>query len=277
MSTPYAEVIGDPIAHSKSPLIHKFWLEKLGLPGDYRATRVAAEGLRDFLGARNTDPDWRGCNVTVPHKQAIVPLLDSLSPLAKQVDAVNTVIRGEAGLRGANTDVNGIIDALPTFEPGRLQTACLIGSGGAAHAAMAALRLLGVSKVLLHVRNPGKGRHLLEHAGMQGGVRSVDDGDSFRSAQLIVNASILGMDGQAPMPEALISAVDSIEDPETVVMDMVYAPLETPLLAAARRRGLRAIDGLGMLVGQAATAFEAFFGVPPPRQFDGELRALLTS
>jgi shikimate dehydrogenase len=277
MAVPYAEVIGDPIAHSKSPVIHNFWLERLGLPGEYRACRVTADALPGYLESRRADSDWRGCNVTVPHKQAVIPLLDSLSPLAERVHAVNTVLRDEAGLRGANTDVNGVVDALPEFGVGRPRTACLIGSGGAAYAAMAAFRLLGVSKVLLNVRNAEKGRLLLEHSGMPGQVRPIDDGASFRDADLIVNASVLGMKDQASMPDALIAAVDSIEDKETVVLDMVYAPLETELLLAARRRGLRAVDGLAMLVSQAATAFEAFFGAPPLRREDRELRALLTS
>src|SRR5439155_19748837 len=106
MSNPYAEVIGDPVAHSKSPLIHRFWLEKAGIEGDYRTTRVEGPGLSAYLAQRRADPDWRGCNVTVPHKQAVIPLLDRMTPLAQQVGAVNLIASCE-GLLGGNSDVEG--------------------------------------------------------------------------------------------------------------------------------------------------------------------------
>ncbi|MGE5722604.1 MAG: shikimate dehydrogenase, partial [Sphingomonadales bacterium] len=154
---------------------------------------------------------------------------------------------------------------------------CLIGSGGAAMAAMAAFRLLGIDRVLLNVRDRAKGRALLDRAGLDGRVGVVDDCANIRGAQLIVNATSLGMKGQPPMPPSLLSCIESIEDDRTIVFDMVYVPLETGLLAAARQRGLRTVDGLKMLVGQAATAFEAFFGLPAPRAHDAELRTLLTS
>jgi shikimate dehydrogenase len=276
MSNPYAEVIGDPVDHSKSPLIHRFWLEKAGIEGDYRTTRVEGPGLSEYLAQRRTDPDWRGCNVTVPHKQVVIPLLDRMTPLAQQVGAVNLIASCE-GLLGGNSDVEGITSALPSFPKGAFRQACLIGSGGAALAALAAFRLLGIPQVMLNVRDQAKGRRLLEQWRFPGRVAAVDDRDNLLGAQLIVNATTLGMTGQTAMPETLLQHVATHPDDRAVVFDMVYAPLETELLAAARRRGLRTVDGLAMLVGQAATAFAAFFQIPAPREHDAELRALLTS
>jgi shikimate dehydrogenase len=277
MPATYAEVIGDPIAHSKSPAIHRFWLEQLGLDGDYRSTRVASGDLRAYFQSRRSDPDWRGCNVTVPHKEAVLSMLGELTPMALAVGAVNTVFPHDDQLAGANTDVDGVVNALPSFGEGELRCACLIGSGGAARAAIAAFKLCGVEEVLLNVRNIEKGERLLAELGMKGRVASVADGENFGRAQVIVNASTLGMTGQAPMPEPVLQQIGAIEDPATIVFDMVYAPLETELLRAARARGLRTVDGLQMLIGQAAVAFEAFFGAPAPREHDAELRALLTS
>jgi shikimate dehydrogenase len=271
----YAEVIGDPIGHSKSPLIHKFWLSKLGLEGDYRATRVAADGLEAYFGERRTQGDWRGCNVTVPHKQAVIASLDRLSERAREVGAVNTVVADDGALAGDNTDVGGIIDALsPVTRPAR---ACLIGSGGAALAALAAFRLLSVSFVSLNVRDRAKGERLLAASGLDGRVGAIDDRDGLLGADLIVNATTLGMAGQTAMPDEVLRHVGAITNPGVAVFDMVYSPLETALLAAARARGLVAIDGLEMLVGQAALAFAQFFGREAPRVHDAELRALLTS
>src|SRR5688572_22085136 len=142
MTIPYAEVIGDPIAHSKSPLIHRFWLAKQGLDGDYRATHVRAGELGDYLNNRRADPDWLGCNVTVPHKQAVIPFLDQRTPLAEQVGAVNVIVPREGELLGGNSDVEGITGSIPEFRRGELRQACLIGSGGAALAALAACRVL---------------------------------------------------------------------------------------------------------------------------------------
>lgn len=274
MPIPYAEVIGDPVAHSKSPLIHRFWLAREAIDADYRATHVTAEGLGDYLARRRDDPDWRGCNVTVPHKQAVIPYLDGMTPFSEQVGAINVVMPRD-GLVGANSDVEGITSALPPME--KLGQACLIGSGGAALAALAAFRLLGIAKVSLNVRNRLKGEQLLAAWGFDGRVGAIDDADNIRSAQLVINASTLGMAGKDPMPDSLLRLVEAHPDDEVVVFDMVYAPLETALLAAARRRGLRTVDGLAMLVGQAAGAFEAFFRCPAPRAHDAELRALLTS
>jgi shikimate dehydrogenase len=269
--TPYAEVIGDPIAHSKSPAIHNFWLEALGIEAGYRAMLVT--DLSAYFRARRTDPDWRGCNVTAPHKQAVIPFLDEASPIG----AVNCVIREGDRLIGLNTDVDGVREALagaplcspaqagaqtepeswaPAFAGERvgLDRVVLIGSGGAAKAARAALADKG--EIICITRE------------------NIDDVDLMAGAALIVNATPLGMAHAAPMPEALLAALSSAA-PGAMVLDMVYQPLDTAFLQAARAAGLRTVDGLAMLIGQARRAFRLFFGAEPPAEHDAELRHLL--
>lgn len=285
MSRPYAEVIGDPIAQSKSPAIHGHWLGKLGLEAGYRAHHVTADGLADYLAARRVDPDWRGCNVTMPHKQAIMPLLDRLDPLAARVGAVNTVVRGVDGLlSGFNTDVPGFLEPLRSLLERRylFKMARIFGTGGAARAIVAALAAENFILVLA-ARDPAKAGTLLAELDPDGEHHTVDINhfsdptdfpfdDRDGCLDLIVNASPLGMAGQPPL------VIDfSHIPPGSVVYDIVTHPLETPLLQAARAAGLRTVDGLSMLIGQAAAAFEHFFGQPPPRD-DGDagLRAMLT-
>ena len=137
MSSPYAEVIGDPIAQSKSPATHGFWLAELGIDADYRACHVIASGLADYLASRRRDPAWRGCNVTMPHKQAAMPLLDRIDPLAARVGAVNTIVPEDGGLAGYNTDVPGFLEPLePLLANTHLfRMARVLGTGGAARAA----------------------------------------------------------------------------------------------------------------------------------------------
>ena len=269
MSLPYAEVIGDPIAHSRSPVIHRFWLDRAGVAGDYRRAHVLAAGLTDYLAARRADPLWRGCNVTVPHKEAVLALIDHVHPDAAEVGAVNTIWRGGDGrLQGRNTDVEGIRRALEGVALAGRHVA-LAGAGGAARAALFALRAAGVARVDVLNRTPARARGLLDHFGMRGDVLPLD---AAPVADLLVNASTLGMAGQPPLP-VRIDALPA----GAAVFDMVYSPLETPLLRAARTKGLRCIDGLEMLIGQAAGAFATFFGIDAPRDGDAALRALLTA
>lgn len=267
---PYAEVIGDPIAHSKSPLIHRFWLEALGIEGAYRATRVAAEDLGAYFAGRREDPAWRGCNITIPHKQAALDHVDDPGGVRASIGAINTVIRGEeGGLIGTNTDAGGFYAPIAGLElEGR--HAVVIGAGGAARAVLFALARVGIGRVTILNRNVLKAAGLLGGFGLKGDA--VPLGSPLPPADLLVNASALGMTGQPPL------ALDLAPLPEhAVVYDAVYAPLETPLLAEARARRLDTVDGLEMLVGQAALAFELFFGAEPPRDRDEELRALLTA
>ena len=283
MFQPYAEVIGDPIAQSKSPAIHGHWLREAGITADYRAHRVTSAGLAGYLAARRADDAWRGCNVTMPHKQAIIPLLDRLDPAALRIGAVNTVVREGTKLVGYNTDAAGFL------EPLRRELACdhlfrmarVLGTGGAARAIVTALAGEGMV-IVLAGRDPAKARALLDELDPGGEHHAVDIAhfadttdfafdDRESCLDLIVNASPLGMTGQPALAFDL-----SHVPPGSIVYDIVTHPLDTPLLRAARAAGFRTVDGLAMLIGQAADAFEKFYGQKPPRdQGDKALRAMI--
>lgn len=264
---PYAEVIGDPIAQSKSPAIHGFWLGKLGIDAEYRAAHVKPEELADYIAARRGDANWRGCNVTMPHKQAVMGLVDRLDSVAQQVGAVNTVMPVAGKLIGDNTDVPGFAEHLlgRTFE-----RALVIGAGGAARAVLEALRVMGVGSVALMNRSEDKARDLLDEFGLGGEALGL--GEVCAPAGLLVNTSSLGMAGHPPLPDGLLDRVGA----GGTVYDIVTTPLETELLKAAKARGFATIDGLSMLIGQADHAFRRFFGALPPREADAELRARIT-
>ena len=287
MSCVYAEVIGDPIAHSKSPLIHNFWLKKLGIDAEYRAFHVKSKDLAHYLAQRREDPDWRGCNVTIPHKSTVLDHLEKVTDSATLIGASNCIYRVGDTLMGTNTDVVGVRESLhflfADYEPASF-AAFIIGAGGAARAAAYALWSIGCP-IDFVARNADSARKIANDlAGERSeeiGILSfeqfqhlvLDQPRHHRSASetlLIINASPLGMSG---MPELTIDLEHLAKS--TVVFDMVYAPLETRLLASARKYGLTTIDGLNMLIGQAADAFKLFFGQSAPREHDAELRALL--
>lgn len=285
MTTPYAEVIGDPIAQSKSPKIHNFWVAKLGIDTEYRACHVRPEDLPDYLAARRSDPLWRGCNVTMPHKQAVMPLLDRIAPPADAIGAVNTIVPVESGgLAGTNTDAAGFLEPLrdDLAATHYFRMARIMGTGGAARAIIAALADKGFTLVVAG-RNPGKARALLDELAPKGEHHAIDlahfaDPTDFAfddregCLDLVINASSLGMQGQPPL------AFDwSHAPPGSIAYDIITAPLDTPFLQGARAKGHRSVDGLAMLIGQAAVAFEKFFGQPAPREHDAELRAILTA
>lgn len=265
---PYAEVIGDPIAHSKSPLIHNFWLEALGIDAEYRKTRVAPEGLAAYFLDRRADPDWLGCNITLPHKIAALDYVDDPGGVRERIGAINTVACETGGpLIGTNTDAGGFLQPLMARK-WRGTRAILVGPGGAARAIGFALRSVGVTELTIVARDAARGRALLERLGMDGAVQ--DFAAPLPEADLLVNASALGMTGQPPYAPDLAPLPAA-----AAVYDIVYAPLETPLLAAARARGLETVDGLEMLIGQAALAFDIFFDAEAPRDLDAELRGRL--
>ncbi|WP_106640398.1 shikimate dehydrogenase family protein [Allosphingosinicella vermicomposti] len=269
MTRPYAEVIGDPVAHSKSPLIHLFWLDRLGMDGDYRAVQVKAADIGAYLSARQDDPAWRGCNVTMPLKQAIIPHLSALDATARKAGAVNLV---GYDYIGRNSDVAGISGVLTSHELAADGNAHIIGTGGAARAAVAGVLAAGIGAAQIHIhgRDPGKAADL---AGEMLGARH-QSGTIARltlaNSGLLINATPLGMTGYPQLPILLDGAA-----PELIVYDLVYNPMETPLLQQARKRGLRVYDGLDMLIGQAAEAFALFFGAQPPRMHDADLKARL--
>ena len=269
---PYAEVIGDPIAHSKSPLIHRHWIEAAGIRADYRTAHVTAAGLAEYFADRRADPDWRGCNVTIPHKLAVFDHIADPGGVRDTIGAANTVFRGEdGGFVLTNTDAAGFYAPIAELDLAGAPVV-VIGAGGAARAVLFALARLGVGQVTILNRNVLKAAALLSVFGLKGQALALDA--KLPSAALLVNASALGMVGQASLDLDLSTLPD-----DALVYDLVYAPLETPLLAAARARELETVDGLDMLIGQAAIAFELFFGVAPPRDetLNAQLRALLTA
>jgi shikimate dehydrogenase len=282
MSLPYAEVIGDPIAQSKSPTIHGFWLQSLDIKAKYQATHVHTGQLGEFLNTRRPDPLWRGCNVTMPHKQAVIPLLDRLDPLTAAVGAVNTIVPEHGQLVGYNTDVPGFLEPLRT-ELDRthyFRMARVLGTGGAARAIIKGLADAKLV-IVLAGRNPEKARALLDELDPTGEHHTTDiahfaDPTDFAfddregCLDLVVNASSLGMTGQPPLNFDLSHA-----PPGSIFYDIVTSPLETPFLKSARAAGFRTIDGLSMLIGQADHAFRRFFGAHPPRDKDADLRKVL--
>lgn len=267
---PYAEIIGDPVAQSKSPLIHGFWLEALGLPGDYRREHVLADDVVAYVDRRRVDPDWRGCNVTMPHKAAVMALVDDPGDVRGSIGAMNTIIRQPDGaLIGTNTDAAGFYTPLAELDLEGAPVA-VVGAGGAARAVLFALARADVGHVTILNRSPLKAMGLLATFGLKGEVVGLDA--ALPPVSLLVNSSSLGMTGQPPLDLDLSPLPDN-----AIVYDLVYSPLQTGLLKAAARRGLDSIDGLDMLIGQAALAFELFFGASPPEGRDEELRALLTA
>jgi len=282
MIKPYAEVIGDPIAHSKSPAIHNFWLEKLGAAPTYRAQHVLSDKLGDYIKSRRSDPEWRGCNITMPHKQAVIDLADRLDPVATQIGAINTLVREGDQLIGYNTDAVGFLEPLrgELSQEHYFRMARVLGTGGAARAIVAGLAGQGFT-IVLAGRNPDKARSILEEVAPKGEHHAVhldhfaeptdfafDDRDGC--LDLVVNASPLGMRGQSEL------AFDwSHAPPGAIAYDIVTDPLDTALLRNARAAGHQTLDGLNMLIGQAAAAFEKFFGQAAPREHDAQLRELL--
>jgi shikimate dehydrogenase len=265
-------IIGHPVAHSRSPLIHGHWLAEHGLAGSYERVDVLPSGLTAFV-ARIRAGEFAGGNVTVPHKEAVLPLLDEVSETARRMGAVNTIWRDEGGrLHGDNTDAFGFLAHLDACVPGWLQrtrTALILGAGGAARAVIHGLVARGVERILLVNRSAERA---VELAALFGNGVSAQPWAAAAAlvggSDLIVNTTSLGMRGQPPL------AIDlSALRPGTIVDDIVYVPLETPLLAEARGRGGVAVDGLGMLLHQAVPGFERWFGLRP--QVTPALRAKL--
>lgn len=266
--TKFADVIGHPISHSKSPLIHRFWLDQLGIVADYRAQDIPPENLGAYFAKMADDGDWRGCNITIPHKIAALDFVTDPGEVRTSIGAINTVFRGDKGeLIGTNTDAGGFFGPIADL-PLAGETAIVIGAGGAARAVLFALAQADIGDVVILARNVLKAAGLLAHFGLKGRVLPMDA--RLPESALLVNASPLGMTGQESLD------IDLSPLPEhALVYDLVYAPIETALLKAARARELETVDGLEMLVGQAAIAFELFFGVAPPQDGEDILRAKL--
>ena len=267
-----AGVVGRPVRHSLSPLIHNAWLAGAGIDGVYVAFSPAETGLAALVdGFRGGVV--RGLNVTLPFKAEALALADQASDAARAAGAANLLVfREDDEVMADNTDGVGLLAALrdqADFQPAA-GSIVVLGAGGAAQGAVAALLAAGAPQVRLVNRTRAKAQGLADFFGPK---VAVFDWDQLARAQsgaaALINATSLGLAGGAPLD------VDLAPLPGTaVVMDMVYKPLETPLLAQARKRGLRTADGLAMLVGQAAPSFEAFFGRPPPADVDVRTLAL---
>ena len=254
-------VIGWPVEHSRSPLIHDYWIRQLGLQAAYRREAVPPERFADFV-THLADHGYLGANVTVPHKETALALSEP-DALAQAVGAVNTLWLDDGVLRASNTDVEGFVASLDTGVPSWAQiveSAVVLGAGGAARAIVFGLLERGVGRI--HVVNRSLDRATAMYRRF--GDRVVPShwerrNELLAGAGLLVNTTTLGMAGQ-PRLEIDLAPLAAT----AVVADIVYAPLVTPLLAAAQGRGLRTVDGLGMLLHQAAGAFARFFGVRPP-------------
>jgi shikimate dehydrogenase len=270
-SQPYAEIIGDPVAHSRSPAIHNFWLRSLGLSGEYRATRVSQAELPAYLAQRRADPDWCGCNLTAPLKRSILPHLDRLSLEVEAIGAANCVMPDGDALVGLNTDIDGVAEALGTLQR-PVREAAIIGAGGAARAAASYLFGQGCRTIHLLVRRPEKVTNFLR-AGSDCRVvaHPIDESaPAVSRSTLLINASPLGMTHVDPPPAAILDAICSAR--QLMIFDMVYDPEETVLLRTGREAGHKGIGGLTMLIGQARHAFWLFFGNQTPRAKDRKLR-----
>jgi shikimate dehydrogenase len=265
-----AFVIGYPIKHSRSPLIHGTWIAEHGIDGTYEAIEVAPETLPVFVD-RVRAGEFAGGNVTIPHKEAVFALCDSVDPLARTIGAVNTLVRQADGrIHGFNTDYMGFLGNLDQNAPGwddNPSRAIVLGAGGASRAILVALRERGYDEILILNRTEQKAVALaLEISGPFTPGRLDEFGEFAASADLVVNTTSIGMHGSR------FDDLDlSLLPKSALVTDAVYVPLLTPLLADARALGLRTVDGLGMLLHQAIPGFEAWFGVRP--SVTPELRA----
>ena len=264
---PFAAIVGWPVEHSRSPALHGFWLRQHGIDGHYgrlpvEPNRQALQALVAFL---KRTPNARGCNLTLPHKIEIMPLLDRIDPAAARIGAVNTVVKQPDGtLEGRNSDGQGFLAALkdgaPDWQAAR-GPVVVLGAGGAARAVVASLIDAGVPELRLVNRTQATavtlGMAFTPTDGRRIAIERWDDrAAALDGATLLVNTTSLGMKGQPPLD------LDLAKLPRTAVVDdIVSTPLETPLLAAARARGHRCIDGLGMLLHQGRLSFEAWFGV----------------
>ena len=270
MSKPRAAcLIGWPAAHSRSPLIHHYWLRKLGIEGGYSIEAVPPEGFAEFMLHLSTH-GFVGANVTIPHKERALAL-SMPDARARAVGASNTLWYEGGELRSTNTDIEGFINNLDACAPGwdGVEDALVLGAGGSSRAVVFGLIERGIKRVHLANRTLERARALADQFGAN--VHPVSwqaIGDLLPRAGLLVNTTSLGMHGQ-PALEADVSRLPS----HAVVADLVYVPLQTPLLTAARARGLKTADGLGMLLHQAVRGFELWFGQRP--EVSSELRDLV--
>ena len=265
-----AFVTGHPIAHSRSPRIHGHWLEQYGIDGSYQAIDVAPERFAEFVKTLQAN-NYRGGNVTIPHKEAAFALAERRDQAAEEIGAVNTLWFDDGVLWGGNTDGHGFAANLDDHAPDWASNgpAVVLGAGGASRAVIHALKQRGVADIRIVNRTLARAQELRDRFGAGVSAHGMaQTGELLADAGLLVNTTALGMHGN----EGLSADPELLPD-HAIVTDIVYVPLETPLLAAARARKLKTVDGLGMLLNQAVPGFERWFGRRP--EVTGALRDLI--
>jgi shikimate dehydrogenase len=257
-----AGIIGMPVVHSRSPVLHNFWLAAHGIKGAYVPLAVAPERLKDALPGL-VALGFRGCNVTMPHKQTAMALLDRVNETARRIGAVNTIVVEEDGtLSGFNNDGNGFVQSLRDTKPDWRADAgpiLLLGAGGSARAVVVALLENGARQIRIANRTAAKAQAIATEFGAAvTAVSWAERNAAMGDVALLVNCTDQGMIGKPALDVDLARLA-----PSTLVADLIYTPLETPFLAAARSRGCVTVNGLGLLLNQARLAFKAWFGVLP--------------
>jgi len=267
-----AGVMGDPVMHSRSPKLHNYWLAKYGLSGVYVPLAITAGQLRAALRALPA-LGFSGCNLTIPHKEAALEIVDQIDPLARRIGAVNcVVVAADGSLEGQNHDAFGYIESVREAQPSwRADRGpiIVIGAGGGARAVLVSLIDAGASEIRLVNRTLARAKSLARELG--GSIIALNWQErevALEDAAMLINATSQGMVGEPPLDLALDSLPVS-----ALVSDIIYIPCETALLAAARKRGNQTVNGLGMLLHQARPAFHAWFGIMP--EVTAELRAMI--
>jgi shikimate dehydrogenase len=267
-----AGLMGFPVMHSRSPKLHNYWLAQHGLTGAYLPLTVRTEGLRAALRALPA-LGFSGCNLTIPHKEAALAIVDRVDPVARRIGAMNCVVVAPDGsLEGQNHDAFGYVESIREAQPNWRADAgpiVVIGAGGGARAVLVSLIDQGAREIRLVNRTPARAAALQRDLG--GPITALaweKREDALAGAAMLVNTTNQGMVGTPPLDLAL----DALP-PTALVSDIVYIPRETPLLAAARKRGNPTVNGLGMLLHQARPAFRAWFGIMP--DVTPELRAMI--
>ena len=267
-----AGVMGWPIMHSRSPKLHNYWLAQHGVTGSYLPLAIKADGLGAALRALPA-LGFSGCNLTIPHKEAALAIVDKVDPLARRIGAMNcVVVTSDGSLEGFNFDAFGYIESIREAQPGWRADrgpVAVIGAGGGARAVLVALLDAGAREIRLVNRTPGRAQALANE--LRGAIKPLSWGDratALAGSAMLVNTTNQGMVGEPPLDLAL----DRLPT-DALVSDIVYIPRETALLAAARQRGNPTVNGLGMLLHQARPAFHAWFGIMP--DVTPELRAMI--
>ena len=261
-SFPLAGILGFPVVQSRSPVIHNFWLKQHGIVGRYVMLPVMQDQLEQALHGLPV-LGFRGCNVTMPHKQSVMPLLHQVDPMARRIGAVNTIVVQEDGtLSGFNNDGVGFVQSVYEAQPGwRADTGpiLILGAGGAARAVAVALLEHGATDIRIANRTPERAEQMVAEIGGPVSVLPwIQRNDAMADVALLVNATDQGM-GDKPALDVSLARLQG----KAIVGDLIYVPLETPFLAAARAQGNLTVNGLGLLLNQARLAFEAWFGVRP--------------